>query len=75
MAKREKPRCKNCGDETTFPKTVDTERETKGWCTACYGFWKKNHRYSRGGGEVWLDSLDSRGDPYASRPNHPGNDS
>jgi hypothetical protein len=73
--KKEKPRCKNCGDETTFPKTVDAERETKGWCTACFGTWKKNWR-DRSGGGVWLDSRDATTrNPYASRPSHPGNDS
>ena len=52
--RKEKPKCKNCGDETTFPRTCDMEREQKGWCVPCYSYWKKN-RIPTTHGEVWLD--------------------
>jgi len=42
MAKKTKPRCKNCGAETTFPANADWERESFGWCPGCYKTWKKN---------------------------------
>lgn len=36
-----KPRCKNCGDETTFPTTAQPGRESAGWCVPCYRNWLK----------------------------------
>ena len=39
MAKKEKPRCQNCGDETTFPNNSDMECSKKGWCVPCYRQW------------------------------------
>lgn len=60
---KEKPRCKNCGDETTFPKTAVAGRVTKGWCVPCYTTWFK---YApRNGGEHWTDEKDMyRRDPF-----------
>lgn len=36
-----KPRCKNCGDETSFPANADHERSKLGWCVPCYTTWRK----------------------------------
>lgn len=39
--KKQKLRCKNCGDETIFPANADFERSKKGWCVSCYKQWFK----------------------------------
>ncbi len=41
MAKKQKPLCKNCGDETTFPASAVGDRVHKGWCVSCFTTWKK----------------------------------
>ncbi len=46
--------CKNCGDDTIFPTTVDAERDSKGWCVPCYRHWL-NHRRVKDGREFWID--------------------
>lgn len=45
-----KPRCKNCGDETTFTKTVQAGRESAGWCVPCYRNWLKRPAFLDNGG-------------------------
>ncbi len=45
--KKPKPRCKNCGDETTFPANCDWTRENRGWCVPCFNVWKQHDRYSK----------------------------
>lgn len=66
--KKPKPRCENCGDVTVFPRTVDMEREKKGWCVPCFTYWKKNRRESSDGTEYWADQPSMyRRTPYTSR--------
>lgn len=41
------PRCRNCGDETTFAtsgdRTPDYERESLGWCRRCWKVASRQH--------------------------------
>ncbi len=55
-APKPKPRCKNCGDETTFPSTADAGRLTRGWCVECYRQWRATYRVDRLGREEWKDT-------------------
>lgn len=71
--KKEKPRCKNCGDKTVFGSNCPGDRSHKGWCVPCYTQWK---RYSRQGGEYWVEpQLYRSRDAYAGRGTHPSKDS
>jgi len=49
-SKKIKPRCKNCGDETTFPENCDERRQDRGWCVPC--FRKDQQKVEWGDGNV-----------------------
>ena len=44
----DKPRCKNCGDETRFPANSTGPREKLGWCVPCYRQAEKMATHSEG---------------------------
>lgn len=46
-----KPRCKNCGDETTFGATAKPQRIGLQWCVPCFTQWERCQT-SNGG---WCD--------------------
>ncbi len=67
MSKKEKPRCKNCGDETTFPSNSNGERAQKGWCVPCYTQWFKFAPHHTA--KAWSEPRGLYGrTPYSSRP-------
>ena len=66
--KKEKPRCKNCNDKTTFPANVGWEREQIGWCVPCFQYRKKNLRVGNNGKEYWRERTIADRTPYDSRP-------
>jgi len=66
--KKEKPKCKNCGDETTFRSNCDFEREKEGWCVSCFQFRKGNLRTRHSGEEFWKERTIADSTPYDSRP-------
>jgi len=57
-----KPRCRNCGDETSFGNRSDGERETLGFCIPCHRMWESNrHALRRSGYMPKPGPFDSRG--------------
>lgn len=49
--KKEKPRCKNCGDETVFPSNTDGARLRLGWCVPC---WRQAKRHQAHDDSPWV---------------------
>lgn len=72
MAKKQskKPRCVNCGDETSLGNAVG-ERQSLGYCLPCYRQWS-SASVNRSTGEVrWADerkTINSGGTPAWLRP-------
>lgn len=72
--KKEKPRCKNCGDETNFSgENAHPERLKMEWCVPCFKQHEKKVEFERplldGRTEFWKDDREIyRKTPYDGRP-------
>jgi hypothetical protein len=70
-----KPRCKNCGDETSFPANSVGDRAHREWCVHCYRQYTTQRVVASDGSVYWKNNSLYKRNRFDAHGNHPSTDS